>query len=102
MAGRTDFDVQIAFLGRASFEGLAASAGNGNFDVFWVNSWFHLVLRHSLSAAPGRFFQTRYDRGVGADRQALEGVSRKDAKMKERRKVENLLCALGLRLCAFA
>ena len=48
MAGRANFDVQIAFLGRARFEGLAASAANGNFDVFWVNSWFHLILRHSL------------------------------------------------------
>ena len=57
MAGRTDFDVQIAFLGRASFEGLAASAGYGNFDVFWVNSWFHLVLRHSLWRPPAAFFK---------------------------------------------
>ena len=48
VACRTDFDVQIAFLGRASFERLATSATNGNFDVFWVNSWFHLTLRHSL------------------------------------------------------
>ena len=48
MASRTNFDMQIAFLGRASLEGLAASAGNGNIDVFWVNSWFHLILRHSL------------------------------------------------------
>jgi hypothetical protein len=67
-----------------------------------VNSWFHLVLRHSLSAAPGRFFQTRYDRGAGTDRQAREGVSRKGAKMKERRKAWNFLCALGFRLCGFA
>jgi hypothetical protein len=29
-------------------ERLAARAGDGNIDVFWVNSWFHLVLRHSL------------------------------------------------------
>ena len=48
MASRTNFDVQIAFLGRASLEGLAASAANGYFDVFRVNSWFHLILRHSL------------------------------------------------------
>ena len=48
MASRTDFDVQVTFLGGASFEGLAASAGNCNFDVFWVNSWFHLTLCHSL------------------------------------------------------
>ena len=48
VASRTNFDVQIAFLGRASLEGLATSAANGNLDVFWVNSWFHLILRHSL------------------------------------------------------
>ena len=48
MASRTNFDVQITFLSRASFEGLATSAGNGNIDVFGVNSWFHLILRHSL------------------------------------------------------
>jgi hypothetical protein len=48
VASRTNFDVQIAFLRRASLESLAASAANGNFDVFWVNSWFHLILRHSL------------------------------------------------------
>ena len=48
VACRTDFDVQIAFLGRASLKRLAASAGNGNIDVFGVNSWFHLILRHSL------------------------------------------------------
>ena len=43
VAGGTDFHVQVAFLGRARFEGLAASAGNSYIDVFWVNSWFHLV-----------------------------------------------------------
>ena len=48
VASRTNFDVQIAFLGRASLECLAASAANVDFDVFWVNSWFHLSLRHSL------------------------------------------------------
>ena len=40
---RTDFDVQVTFLGGASLEGLAARAGNRNLDVFWVNSWFHLI-----------------------------------------------------------
>ena len=43
MASRTDFDVQVTFLRRAGLERLAASAGDGNFDVFWMNSWFHLV-----------------------------------------------------------
>ncbi len=70
VTGRANFDVQIALLGRASLKGLAASAANVNFDVFWVNSWFHLSLRHSLMAAPGRVFQTRYDRWRRDDRQA--------------------------------
>ena len=43
VASRANFDVQVAFLGRAGLERLAASAGNIYFDVFWVNSWFHLV-----------------------------------------------------------
>ena len=43
MASRTDFDVQVTFLGGASLEGLAARAGDGDFDVFWMNSWFHFV-----------------------------------------------------------
>ena len=42
MARGTNFDVQVAFLGRARRERLAASAGNSYIDVFWVNSWFHL------------------------------------------------------------
>ena len=48
VAGGTDFDVQVAFLGGARFEGLAARATHGDFNVFWVYSWFHLTLRHSL------------------------------------------------------
>ena len=43
MASRTDFDVQVPFLGGASLERLATRAGNRNFNVFWMNSWFHLV-----------------------------------------------------------
>ena len=43
VASRADFDVQVAFFGRASLEGLAASATNGDFDVFRMNSWFHLT-----------------------------------------------------------
>jgi hypothetical protein len=43
VASRANLDVQIVFLGRAGLEGFAASAGNCYFDVFWVNSWFHLV-----------------------------------------------------------
>ena len=38
---RADFDVQITFLGGASLECFAARAGDGYFDVFGVNSWFH-------------------------------------------------------------
>ena len=40
---RTDFDVQVTFLGGASLEGLTTRAGNRNLDVFWMNSWFHFV-----------------------------------------------------------
>src|SRR5262245_36126671 len=62
VASGADFDVQIALLGRARLERLAASAGNCDIDVFWMNSWFHFD--HSLQAAPGRNFQTGYDRGA--------------------------------------
>jgi len=55
VASRADFDVQVAFFGRASLKGLAASAANGNFYVFRMNSWFHVVL--SLEAASGRVFK---------------------------------------------
>src|SRR6476661_6285060 len=41
VASRTNFDVQVALLGRARCERLAASAGYIYIDVFWVNSWFH-------------------------------------------------------------
>ena len=41
VAGRTDFYVQVTFLGRARLERLAASAGNSYFSVFGVYSWFH-------------------------------------------------------------
>ena len=41
MAGRTDFDVQVALFGGAGLERLAAGAGNGYLNVFRVNSWFH-------------------------------------------------------------
>ena len=43
MASRTDFDVQVTFLGGASLEGLATRAADRNFNVFWMNSWFHFV-----------------------------------------------------------
>ena len=40
---RTNFDVQVTFLGGASLEALATRAGNRDFSVFWMNSWFHFV-----------------------------------------------------------
>ena len=43
VACRANFDVQVALLGGAGLERLAAGAGNSYIDVFWVNSWFHLV-----------------------------------------------------------
>ena len=57
VASRANFDVQVALLGRAGLECLAASAGNSYIDVFWVNSWFHLILRHSLKRPPAAFFK---------------------------------------------
>jgi hypothetical protein len=41
MAGRTNFDVQIALFSGAGLERLAASAANSYLNVFRVNSWFH-------------------------------------------------------------
>ena len=52
---RANFDVQVALLGRASLERLAARACNSNIDVFWVNSWFHLVTFYRRHA--GRIFK---------------------------------------------
>ena len=55
VASRANFDVQVALLGRARLKRLAASAGNIYFDVFWVDSWFHLITfyrRHT-----GRIFK---------------------------------------------
>jgi hypothetical protein len=43
VASRANFDVQVVLLSGAGLERLAASAGNSYIDVFWVNSWFHLV-----------------------------------------------------------
>ena len=41
VASRTDFDVQVTFLGGASFKCFAARAGDVYFNVFGVNSRFH-------------------------------------------------------------
>ena len=43
VASGTNFNVQVTFLGGASVERLAARAGDGNINVFWVNSWFHVI-----------------------------------------------------------
>jgi len=43
VASRTNFDVQVTFFSGASFECLAARAGDGDINVFWVNSWFHML-----------------------------------------------------------
>jgi hypothetical protein len=55
VASRTNFNVQVTFLGGASLERLAARAGDGNIDVFWVNSWFHLITLYRRHA--GRDFK---------------------------------------------
>jgi len=43
MASRTNFDVQVTFLGGASLERLATRAADRNLNVFWMDSWFHFV-----------------------------------------------------------
>jgi hypothetical protein len=48
VASGTNFDVQVTFLGGASLELLAARAGDGDINVFWVNSWFHLITLYSI------------------------------------------------------
>ena len=48
VAGRTDFHVQVALFGRARLKRLAAGAGNGDLNVFGVNSWFHYFYRPSI------------------------------------------------------
>ena len=55
VASRTNFNVQVTFLGRASLEGLAARAGDGDINVFWVDSWFHLITLYRRR--PGRDFK---------------------------------------------
>ena len=89
MASRANFDVQVALLGRAGLECLAASAGNSYIDVFWVNSWFHLVTfyrRHT-----GRIFK----------RDMIKHLTQRRKDVKSR-KGNTYLFALTLRLGAFA
>ena len=76
VASRTNFNVQVTFLGGASLERLAARAGDRDINVFWVNSWFHLITLYRRHA--GRNFK----RDIVAD----QTVSRKDAKMKTQRR----------------
>jgi len=52
MAGRTDFHVQVALFRGAGLESLAASASDVDFYVFWVNSWFHLLLVSLAALSP--------------------------------------------------
>jgi len=55
VASGTNFDVQVTFLGGARLERFAARAGDGNINVFWVNSWFHLITLYRRR--PGRDFK---------------------------------------------
>ena len=55
VASGTNFNVQVTFLGGASVERLAARAGDGNINVFWVNSWFHVITLYRRHA--GRDFK---------------------------------------------
>ena len=55
VASGTNFDVQVTFLGRARLERFTARAGDGNINVFWVNSWFHLITLYRRR--PGRDFK---------------------------------------------
>ena len=55
VASGTNFNVQVTFLSGASLELLAARAGDGNINVFWVNSWFHLITLYRRR--PGRDFK---------------------------------------------
>ena len=41
MTSRADFNVQIAFFGRARLKGFAAGAGNRYLAIFRMNLWFH-------------------------------------------------------------
>jgi hypothetical protein len=101
VAGRANFDVQIALFGGAGLEGLAASAGNGDIDVFWVNSWFHLI---TLYRRPqGRNYKQVMIKARETRRQACEGSFTQRRKAKpQRRKEKPAFFALPLRLGAFA
>jgi hypothetical protein len=79
MAGRTNFDMQIAFACRTGFEGLATGAGNGYLAIFRVNSRLHFISR-LLWLSFSRLIQTANDTGhgrVASSRWLFEKVSRK-------------------------
>ena len=61
VASRTDFDVQVTFAGRAGFERLAARAGDGYFNVFGVNSWFHTCVIIGFGVRIVKFGQDLHD-----------------------------------------
>ena len=44
VAGRTDFNVQIVFLGRTCLKAFSAGTADSDFVIFGVNSWFHYPL----------------------------------------------------------
>src|SRR5690349_1119037 len=55
VASGTNFNVQVTFFGGASLERLAARAGDGDINVFWVYSWFHMLTLYRR--LPGRDFK---------------------------------------------
>ena len=72
VASRANFDVQVALLRGAGLERFAASAGNSYIDVFWVNSWFHLVTFYRRRT--GRIFKQVMIGACVVARQARQGV----------------------------
>ena len=70
---RANFDVQVALFSGARLERLAAGAGNSYIDVFWVNSWFHLVTFYRRHA--GRIFKQDMIGVCVVGRQARTGSS---------------------------
>jgi len=93
VASRTNFNVQVTFLGRASLERLAARAGDGDINVFWVNSWFHLITLYKAAHRPR--FQTRH---FSRTQQFHAKPQSEDAKAP-RRIINFALLCLSLRLC---
>jgi hypothetical protein len=93
VASRTNFNVQVTFLGGASLERLTARAGDGNINVFWVNSWFHLITLYRRHA--GRDFKR--------DIVAEMGCFTQRHKVKtQRHEFTSRPCASVPSLCAFA